>query len=62
MTNTVKPKIIIIGAGPSGSIASALLVKQGFDVTILLKFRSWFFYLKALIYNEKGVLKGYNIG
>jgi flavin-dependent dehydrogenase len=35
MTNTVKPKIIIIGAGPSGSIASALLVKQGFDVTIL---------------------------
>jgi two-component system sensor histidine kinase LytS len=29
---------------------------------LLLKFRSWFFYLKALIYNEKGVLKGYNIG
>jgi len=35
MINTVKPKIIIIGAGPSGSIAGALLVKQGFDVTIL---------------------------
>jgi hydrogenase/urease accessory protein HupE len=29
---------------------------------LVLKFRSWFFYLKALIYNEKGVLKGYNIG
>jgi len=35
MTNTVNRKIIIIGAGPSGSIAGALLVKQGFDVTIL---------------------------
>jgi hypothetical protein len=32
------------------------------DIAYLLKFRSWFFYLKALIYNEKGVLKGYNIG
>ncbi|MEQ1622644.1 MAG: NAD(P)/FAD-dependent oxidoreductase [Methylococcales bacterium] len=35
MTAQVKRKIIIIGAGPSGSIAGALLQNQGFDVTIL---------------------------
>lgn len=35
MTNRDKRKIIIIGAGPSGSIAGALLQNQGFDVTIL---------------------------
>jgi len=35
MTNTHKGEIIIIGAGPSGSIAGALLQNQGFKVTIL---------------------------
>ncbi|MGZ5009131.1 MAG: NAD(P)/FAD-dependent oxidoreductase [Methylobacter sp.] len=35
MTNTNKGEIIIIGAGPSGSIAGALLQNQGFKVTIL---------------------------
>lgn len=35
MTNRDKRKIIIIGAGPSGSIAGALLQNQGFDVTIM---------------------------
>ncbi|MGR9013386.1 MAG: NAD(P)/FAD-dependent oxidoreductase [Gammaproteobacteria bacterium] len=33
--NNKKGSIIIIGAGPSGSIAGALLQNQGFDVTIL---------------------------
>jgi flavin-dependent dehydrogenase len=35
MKNTRRGKIIIIGAGPSGSIAGALLQNQGFQVTIL---------------------------
>ncbi len=35
MTDRDKRKIIIIGAGPSGSIAGALLQNQGFEVTIL---------------------------
>jgi flavin-dependent dehydrogenase len=35
MTNNNKGEIIIIGAGPSGSIAGALLHNQGFKVTIL---------------------------
>ncbi|MEQ1529596.1 MAG: NAD(P)/FAD-dependent oxidoreductase, partial [Methylococcales bacterium] len=35
MTNLNNRKIIIIGAGPSGSIAGALLKNQGFQVTIL---------------------------
>jgi len=35
MTNNNQRKIIIIGAGPSGSIAGALLQNKGFDVTIL---------------------------
>lgn len=35
MTSSDKRKIIIIGAGPSGSIAGALLQNQGFQVTIL---------------------------
>ncbi len=35
MTNNNKGEIIIIGAGPSGSVAGALLQNQGFQVTIL---------------------------
>jgi len=35
MTKKIKGKIIIIGAGPSGSVAGALLQNLGFQVTIL---------------------------
>jgi len=35
MTNNQLYKVLIIGAGPSGSIAGALLQNKGYQVTIL---------------------------
>ena len=35
MTNNQLSKVLIIGAGPSGSIAGALLQNKGYQVTIL---------------------------
>ena len=35
MTNNSVCKVLVIGAGPSGSIAGALLQNKGYQVTIL---------------------------
>ena len=35
MTTTENPDVIVIGAGPSGAIASALLVQKGYSVLML---------------------------
>ena len=35
LQNDIKTTVAIIGAGPSGTVAAALLVKKGYDVVIL---------------------------